>query len=34
MARARYGLSVGDRCDKEISKETTKLFYKLELGLS
>ena len=31
---ARYGLSAGDRCDKEISKETTKLFYKLELGLS
>lgn len=30
---ARKGVGLGDRCCNEISKETTKMFYKLELGL-
>lgn len=30
---ARNGIGIGDRCNNEISKETTRLFYKSELGL-
>lgn len=29
----RVDLGIGDKCNREISKETTKVFYKTELGL-